>query len=115
MRYTRKEFLTQEPHETGSIVIQLSTPRMKDMRSWNIKEGAYINGSVKISDCSQNIILDFESQGDKAHGKRLKKLDKLIEELQAMRHQYVHMYENAVRDLEYYKENQQNIDKANGN
>jgi len=114
MRYTRKEFLTPEPNETGSIVIQLSTPRMKDMRSWNVKEGPYLSGSVKISDCSQNIILDFDCQGERAHEKRLKKLDKLIGELQAMRHQYVHMYENAQRDLEYYKQNQAVIDKENG-
>ncbi|WCO82042.1 hypothetical protein vBPpSSYP_60 [Pseudomonas phage vB_PpS_SYP] len=114
MRYTRKEFLTPDPHETGSIVVQLSTDRMKDMRSWNIKGGASIYGSIKLSDCSQHIILDFDAQGERAHEKRLKKLEKLIEEIQAMRHQYVHMYENAKRDLEYYKQNQEAIDKENG-
>lgn len=112
-RYTRKEFLTPEPNESGSLVLTITTKRVKDHTHWdfaknsNVNDSVYIEGHMKISDCHQHIHLDFDAQGDRQFDKRIAKFDKMIDEITKMKQQYIAMYENAKRDWEYARDNQE--------
>lgn len=102
-RYIRKEFLSPCAHETGNIVCQIETPRVKDFSSYS--EGIYVYASIKLSDCMKSITLDFDASSQGAFEKRLSKLDKMIAELTAMRNQYEVLWENGRKDFEFYKKN----------
>lgn len=96
-RYVSKEFLSPCAHETGSIVCQIQTPLVKDIAEWDAKRGPYLQASIKLRDCSDNIVLDFDvTHTQKRFDKRLAKLDKMIEELQNMRTHFVQMWEQSV-------------------
>jgi hypothetical protein len=114
MRFATKDFLSTSADESGSIICKLTTDRVKDMNSWchSVKSGGYMSGNVRIADCSDHIILDFDCTGQKGFDKRVAKLDKLISKLQDMRHQMDHMWENHLRDLEHYKKEQEIKDAA---
>ena len=106
MRYVTKEFLSPSAGESGNIVCEITTQRLKDIRDYHIRDGGYISGNIRIADCGNHIILDFDASGQRAFEKRVAKLDKLISEIQAMRHQYVAMWENHQRDLAHYAKQQ---------
>lgn len=103
MRYSTKNFLSSSPDESGSLICKVETSLASDISDWTIRNGGQINGSVRVADCSQYVILDFDAVGQKSYEKRLSKLDKMIEDLQAMRHQYVAMWENHLRDINWKK------------
>lgn len=58
-----------------------------------------MRGTLKISDCSKTVHLDFDCHDQSSYEKRIKKLDKLLEEVQAMRNQYEAGWENHLRDV----------------
>jgi hypothetical protein len=116
MRYVRKEFLSPSADETGSIVCQIETPQQKDISEHYTKEGcAWMRGTIKISDCSKTVHLDFDCHDERSYEKRIAKLDKIIEEVQAMRHQYEAQWDNHLRDVEHKRRSlaQEAIDRAN--
>lgn len=115
MRYTVKEFFTPDPQESGAMVLTISTKRVKDYNKWDrthmsneesdVNKDVWIEGSMKLSDCSQNIILDFDAKGDRAVEKRIAKFDKIISELTKMKQNYIAMYAKAKDDWLYAKDN----------
>lgn len=102
MRYVSKDFLSQSPDESGSIICTIRTIQVKDMSQYTVNRGGKIEGSIQITDCSRMIELDFYAEGQRGFEKRLAKLDLFIEKLNAMRHQYTHMWENHQRDIAHY-------------
>ncbi|WVS24558.1 hypothetical protein PSPHG_CDS_0077 [Pseudomonas phage Psxphi15] len=116
MRYVRKEFLSPCADESGSIVIQIETPRQKDIQEYHVKDGtAWMRASLKVNDCHKAALLDFDCQDQKSYEKRIAKLDKLLKEIQDMRNQYQEAWESSLRDVEYRGRQleQEKIDKAN--
>lgn len=102
MRYVRKEFLSPCADESGSIVIQIETPRVKDLNQTHVAEGcSWIYSSIKISDCHKYSVLEFGCHDQKSYEKRIAKLDKLLKEVQDMRNQYQEAWESSLRDVEY--------------
>jgi hypothetical protein len=100
MRYVRKEFLSPCADETGSIVCQIETPLMKDITESRVKEGcAWMYGHIKINDCNKHVQLEFDCHDQKSFEKRIAKLDKLLKEVQDMRHQYEAAWENHLKDV----------------
>lgn len=112
-RYVSKEFLSPCAHETGSIVCQIETPLTKNIDQY-VVESPWMHGSIKVMDCSKSVVLDFDVHDQPSYEKRLAKLDKMVEELQNMRHQFVNMWENNLRNVEHKKRSlaQEVIDKA---
>lgn len=105
MRYVTKEFLSPHPYESGHLICELSTPRVKDLRDYHLREDrGEIFGEVFIADCSKKVCLDFNATGQKAFDKRLAKFDNLIQQLTAARNQYQAMWENHQRDLKFYEQ-----------
>lgn len=83
MRYVDKRFLSECYGESGSMVVQFSSPTLEDYR-----ESSYwcaIDGDISISDCSKTICLDFTFRDEATMMKRIAKLDKMIEMLQNAR------------------------------
>ena len=83
MRYVDKQFLSGCYGESGSMVVQFSSPTLEDY-----KESTYwsaIDGDISISDCSKTICLDFTFKDEATMRKRIAKLDKMIEMLQNAR------------------------------
>jgi hypothetical protein len=103
MRYTTKNFLSPSPEESGSIICKIETQRASDVKGnqWVIQQGGHMSASVRVADCSQHVYLDFDATGQKSFEKRVMKLDKMIDDLQAMRHQYIAMWENHIRDIKW--------------
>jgi predicted phage tail protein len=115
-RYVRKEFLSPCAWETGSIICQIETPLVKDISQYQIEKGyATMHASIKLSDCSDSITLDFDCHDQVAYEKRIAKLDKMVKEVQDMRDQYEAMWENTQRNMEHKKRQlaQEAIDKKN--
>lgn len=106
MRYVTKDFLSPSAGESGSIICEITTQRLKDIRDYHVRDGGYISGSIRMADCGNHIILDFDASGQRSFEKRVEKLDKLLHDIQAMRHQYVAMWENHIRDLNHYAKQQ---------
>lgn len=98
-RYVSKEFLSPCADETGSIVCQIETPLVTQISEYTVRDGGWMHASVKVSDCSKTVTLDFDCSSDSAYEKRVAKLDKMIEELQNMRHQFTHMWDNMKRNV----------------
>lgn len=102
MRYVRKEFLSQSADESGSVVVQIETPRQKDITEYHVRDGSgWLRAGIKISDCYKQVELDFDCHNQKSYEKRILKLDKLLEEVQAMRSQYQEAWESHLRDVAY--------------
>ncbi|QYW06574.1 hypothetical protein uav_043 [Pseudomonas phage UAVern] len=102
MRYVRKEFLSPAADEAGSIICQIETPLQKDISLHYTTQGwAWMRGTVKVSDCSKTVHLDFDCHDQSSYEKRIAKLDKLLEEVQAMRNQYEAAWDNHLRDVAY--------------
>ena len=83
MRYVDKQFLSECYGESGSMVVQFSSPTLEDY-----EESSYwrtIDGDISISDCSKTICLDFNFSDEVTMKKRIAKLDKMIEMLQNVR------------------------------
>lgn len=75
MKAQGKRFLTDRGAEGGSI-------------RWSVETGSYlteIDAELILSDCSKHIYLEFSCDNNKALGKRVAKLEALIEELQDFR------------------------------
>ncbi|UAV89730.1 hypothetical protein [Pseudomonas phage COT4] len=104
MRHTEKRFLTEDAHETGSMVCTVETARVKDLDEWTVRHDPYISGDIQIRDCGgRPVNLDFDARGQKQFEKRLKKLDGMIEQLQRMRVQYHEMWWSHLRDVDFKK------------
>lgn len=113
-RYVRKEFLSPAAWETGSIVCQIETPLVKDITQYQIEQGyTSMHSSIKLSDCSKSITLDFDCHDQSSFEKRIEKLDTMLKEVQDMRNQYAVMWENTLRNMEHKKRQlaQEAIDK----
>lgn len=116
MRYVRKEFLSPSADESGSIICQIETPQQKDISEHYTKQGcAWMRGTIKMSDCSKTVHLDFDCHDQRSYEKRIAKLDKILEEVQAMRNQYKEAWESHLRDVAYRGRQieQEKIDEAN--
>ena len=83
MRYVDKQFLSECYGESGSMVVQFSSPTLEDYKESNYWRT--IDGDVSISDCSKTICLDFTFHDEATMKKRIAKLDKMIEMLQNVR------------------------------
>lgn len=105
MRWTVKEFLSPSPDESGSIICTIKTSLVKDMtpHSYAVRTGGSMNASIRLSDCSNHILLDFDAEGQKSFDKRIQKLDKLIGHLQDMRSQMNEVWSSHLRDVEHFK------------
>lgn len=102
MRYVSKEFLSPSAHESGSIVCTAETSKPDHISSYRANQGGSIDGSIRISDCSEHVIIDFNATGQKAFEKRVKKIDKMLEEITRFRQNYIvcwnqHQLDIAVR------------------
>lgn len=89
MRYVSKEFLSNCAHESGSIVCTIETVKQEDISSYRAKQGGNIDAGIRIADCSEHVIIDFNARGKKAFDKRLEKIDKMLEEIKLFREQYI--------------------------
>lgn len=116
MRYVRKEFLSPAADESGSIICQIETPLQKDISEHYTKQGwAWMRGTIKMSDCSKTVHLDFDCHDQTSYEKRIAKLDKILEEVQAMRNQYEAAWSNSLRDVAHRGRQleQERIDQRN--
>lgn len=104
MRYVSKEFLSPCAHETGSIVCTIETPLVKGLYCHTIKQGVSITASVKVSDCHEHAIIDFNAHNEKSFNKRIAKLDKFIDELVKFRHQMIELQKNQGKDFAFRKQ-----------
>lgn len=77
VRKTSKQFLSDTPYEYGSVCWEVFVD----------PEDRYdlIQADLRITDCSEKIILGFSSQKEKHIDKRIQKLDNLIDSLKEMR------------------------------
>lgn len=92
MRYVDKQFLSQCYGESGSIVVQFSSPTLDDYSEGNYNR--YVDGDIAISDCSKTINLDFTFSDENSMNKRIAKLDKMIEILQNARENIPKLFED---------------------
>lgn len=80
--------------------------------SWYVQHGRdyldsehppnYTSAELRIADCSKSICLDFYSDGKKNHGKRVDKLDRLINELLIFRKEYVDSFGKRDKPMRYF-------------
>lgn len=115
-RYVRKEFLSPCADETGSIVCQIETPLLTQITEYMVRDDTpWLHATIKLSDCSKTVHIDFDCHDQSSFEKRIAKLDKMAKEVQDMRKQYEEMWENAKRNLEHKKRSlaQEAIDKQN--
>lgn len=104
MRYVSKRFFTKHAHETGNIVVTVETPMVGEIYAYQIRKGAdMMTASVKISDCHDSAVIDFDCRKKGDFEKRLQKLDKWIDELQKMRHHMVEFNRIQVGEIESRK------------
>ena len=89
MRYVSKEFLSPSAHESGSIVCTVETSKPDQISNYRANQGGGIDASIRLADCSEHVIIDFNATGKKAFDKRLKKIDKMLEEITLFREQYI--------------------------
>ena len=80
MRARDKRFLNDSVKEWGFVGWEIDNETEGDTGTY-----AYI----RVNDCNNCAILDFNAQPGKQHAKRLKKLDVLISSLQDFRAAYV--------------------------
>lgn len=77
VRKTSKKFLSDTPYEYGSVCWEVCVDP-KDRYD-------LIQADIRITDCNENISLQFSSQKEKHLDKRIQKLDNLIDSLKEMR------------------------------
>lgn len=86
MRYIKKAFLSDDYHESGSMVVKCETPR-EDKEKSELDEiihesNIYVDASVTIRSCyGEPVSLDFSFSDEKGYAKRLDKIDLMIDML----------------------------------
>lgn len=90
-RGRNKVWLNDSHQEFGSVAWHVSP----DKRFRTGK--GYIYSELRMTDCGDNINLEFSADDAKQAFKRLQKLDKLISELQAFRKTYVDAMETQFK------------------
>lgn len=104
MRYVDKRFLSEDAHESGSMICTVETARPCDMDEYTLRRDPNISGSIQVRDCNgRPVNLDFDAWGEKQWKKRLDKLDGMIAQLTTMRKQYHEMWWSLQRDIEFKK------------
>lgn len=104
MRYVSKQFLSPCAHETGSIVVTVETPLVKDMYAWSAgcEVKPNLDAGVSFRAChGEPCNLDFNANSQKDFDKRMAKLDVMIGELTKMRGQMTEMWYSHLRDVEF--------------
>lgn len=106
MRYISKNFLSPCAGETGSVVVEVTTPRVKDLYLYGSGKDAIINpdmeGTLTFRACyGEPVKLDFNCCSQKDFEKRISKLDLIIEEVTKMRGQMTEMWYSHLRDIEH--------------
>lgn len=97
MRISSKKFLTDHPHENGSIVWYVTTPKKVDDLE---DQGTRIDAEIQFRDCNAGpVCIGFDSYKKKNDEQKLKKIDALIEELIKFREAYV----QAVAEVEVFR------------
>lgn len=107
MRYVSKQFLSPCAHESGSIVVSVETPLVKDLYDYGGTNGIKpsLEASVTFRAChGEPCNLDFHARSQKDFEKRIAKVDKMLEELTKMRGQMTEMWYSHLRDIEYKKQ-----------
>lgn len=99
MRYVSKEFLSPSAHESGSIVCTAETSKPDQISSYRAGQGGSIDGSIRIADCSEHVIIDFQATGQRAFEKRVKKIDKMLEEITLFREYYIACWKQHQLDI----------------
>lgn len=99
MRYVSKEFLSPSAHESGSIVCTAETAKPDHISSYLAGQGGSIDASIRLADCSEHVIIDFNATGQKAFDKRVKKIDKMLEEITLFREQYIACWKQHQLDI----------------
>ena len=114
MRFVTKDFLSQSPDESGSVIVSINTQQFSKLTEYSnaVRNNGVISATVRIADCSDHVVLDFHAEGQKNFEKRCQKLDFLIEKLQAMRKQYGEMWESHLRDIAHFKKQEGIKDEA---
>lgn len=89
--FVMKKFLSDAPHETGSISVWATVCKYEHELILN---GKYdISAEVVIKDCHKTISLDFYAEDEKSQKGRLEKLDVLISTLNEFRKVLPEVYE----------------------
>lgn len=103
MRYVSKQFLSPCAHETGSIVVQIETPLVKDLYvGYKGLVSPDLDANVWFRAChGEPVKLDFNVSNQKDFDKRIAKLDVILEELTKMRGQMTEMWYSHLRDIEF--------------
>lgn len=99
MRYVSKQFLSPCVHESGSIICKLETPLFDEMSLYRAERGGDIDASIRVSDCSDHAVIDFNAYGEEAYAKRLSKIDKMIEEITLFREKYIEAWTQNRKDV----------------
>jgi hypothetical protein len=87
MRYIRKQFLSDDYHESGSMVVKCENPKdvnaKKNELDAIIHEGnVYVDASIQMRDCyGKPIDLDFSFSDESGYAKRLDKVELMIDML----------------------------------
>lgn len=110
MRYINKQFLSDDYHESGSIVVKCETP--KDIKADKneldaiIDEGdIYVDASVQIRDCyNEPISLDFSFSDEGGYEKRMKKMQLMLDILGEFKEQLSIHWEDIKARAEEVKE-----------
>ena len=102
MRYTSKQFLSPCAGETGSVVVSVETPRVKDMYRYGDQFQPNMSAGVSFRAChGEPVHLDFDCQDQKSFEKRQAKINLMIDELTKMRGQMTEMWYSHLRDVEF--------------
>lgn len=103
MRWISKQFLSQCPDETGSMVTQVETPLVKNLYVGHSgKVNPDMDAYVTFRAChGEPVKLDFCAYDQKSFDKRLTKISFMIQELENMRGQMTEMWYSHLRDIEY--------------
>lgn len=85
MKYIRKQFLSDDYDETGSIVVKVLSTEVEHMSDWQVENRA-VTASVEFRDChGKPIYLEFSIDKEHSLQDRHAKIDKIIDELRAMK------------------------------
>jgi hypothetical protein len=103
MRYVSKQFLSPSADETGSMVVQVETPLVKNLHvGYQGKITPDLEAYVQFRAChGEPVKLDFCAYDQKSFEKRLTKVSLMIQELEDMRRQMTEMWYSHMRDIEY--------------
>lgn len=105
MRYSSKEFLSQSPYESGSIVTMVETALVKDICSYTLGQDPRMVAKMTLRACyGEPLELDFDVYGKGGFEKRLAKIQKLQDEIGKFKSHFVSGWENHLRNFEFAKE-----------